>query len=190
MIFCRTKDTAERVYKYLERHKVCTVRVLHANKGQNTRINALDEFSEGKVRLLVTTDVTSRGIDVDNVSHVVNFELPKSPEDYLHRIGRTARIKRQGQAISRVDPAEVFLLDKIVHFADNAFEEMPWPVEVQKGEDLPGERQEILRELDRQKQLADPEFKGAFHERKRKPTPRKAAPKKPVAKRKRRSGKK
>lgn len=190
MIFCRTKDTAERVYKYLDRHNVCTVRVLHANKGQNTRINALDEFRDGHVRLLVTTDVTSRGIDVDNVSHVVNFELPKSPEDYLHRIGRTARIKREGMAISLVDPAEEFLLDKIIDFADNAIEKLPWPEAVKLGEDLPGERQEIMRELDRQKKLLDPTFKGAFHDRKRKPTPKKAIPKKNPSKPKRRSGKK
>ncbi len=167
IIFCRTKDTAERVYKYLERHKVCTVRVLHANKGQNTRINALDEFREGNVRLLVTTDVTSRGIDVDYVSHVVNFELPKSPEDYIHRTGRTARIKREGMAVSLVDAAEEYFLSEIVNFADTKITRVDWPEAVQEAPDLPGERQDIAREIDRQKKLKDPTYKGAFHDRKR-----------------------
>ena len=178
MVFCRTKDAAERVFKYLERQQVGSVRVLHGNKGQNARINSLDDFRNGDVRILVTTDVTSRGIDVDNVSHVVNFELPKSPEDYLHRIGRTARIKREGIAVSLVDPAERFYLDEIVNFAETQITQIPWPEGLAEAPDLPDEKQEFAREIDRQRKLADPEFKGAFHERKRSNTPRKKVEKK------------
>ncbi len=182
MVFCRTKDAAERVFKYLERQQVGTVRVLHGNKGQNARINTLDDFRNGEVRILVTTDVTSRGIDVDNVSHVVNFELPKSPEDYLHRIGRTARIQREGIAVSLVDPAERYYLDEIVNFAGTRIIEIPWPEGLGIAPDLPEEKQEFAREIDRQRKLADPEFKGAFHDRKRSNTPRKVEKKVVVAK--------
>lgn len=191
IVFCRTKDSAERAFKWLERHGAGdSVRVLHGNKGQNTRINALDDFRKGVVRILVTTDVTSRGIDVDNVSHVINFELPKSPEDYLHRIGRTARINREGVAVSFVNEVERYYLGKIEEYIEDNITETPFPEGVEKGEFIPGEKQLMAREIDAFKRKADPEFKGAFHERKRKDinTGRKSKPKKQnsrVGKRKR-----
>jgi len=168
IIFCSTKDAAERVSKLLERREAGTVRVLHSNKGQNTRINALDDFRKGEVRILVTTDVTSRGIDVDNVSHVINFELPKVPEDYLHRIGRTARINREGVAISFVNQLERFYLQKIEEYIGSEIEQIPFPEEVERGAFLPEEKHEMAKEIDYFKRKADPEFKGAFQERKRK----------------------
>lgn len=168
IIFCRTKDSAERVYKFLERSEVGTVRVLHGNKGQNTRINALDDFKAGEIRVLVTTDVTSRGIDVDRVSHVVNFELPKVPEDYLHRIGRTARIHREGVAISFVNQLEHYYLKRIEEFIEEKIAQTPFPEGVSEGGFLPGEKREMAREIDHFKRKADPTFKGAFHERKKK----------------------
>ena len=181
IVFCRTKDAAERAFKWLERHGLGdTVRVLHGNKGQNTRINALDDFRKGEVRILVTTDVTSRGIDVDNVSHVINFQVPKSPEDYLHRIGRTARINREGVAVSFVNELERFYLKKIEEYIEDDIIEVPFPEEVEKGEFIPEEKQEMAREIDAFKRKADPEFQGAFHERKRKGinTAKKSKPKK------------
>lgn len=168
IVFCRTKDSAERVFKFLERMNVGTIRVLHGNKAQNTRINALDEFKNGDVRVLVTTDVTSRGIDVDMVSHVVNLELPKVPEDYLHRIGRTARINREGEAVSFINQLERFYLQKIEGFIGNEINQVPFPEEVEQGAFLPGEKQDMAKEIDHFKRKADPTFKGAFHDRKRK----------------------
>ncbi len=144
------------------------MRVLHSNKGQNTRINALDDFRKGEVRILVTTDVTSRGIDVDMVSHVINFEVPKVPEDYLHRIGRTARIHREGVAVSFVNQLERFYLQKIETYIGEEIEQIPFPEEVEKGVFLPGEKHAMAKEIDYFKKKADPEFKGAFHDRKRK----------------------
>lgn len=171
IVFCRTKDSAERVSKFFDRKDVIGgVKVLHSNKGQNARINALDEFRDGTVRVLVTTDVTSRGIDVDMVSHVVNFELPKSSEDYIHRIGRTARINREGVAVSFVNPSEKPLLKRLEDYIEDDIKRVDWPKELEHEPFLPGEKQEIDRELDHQKRLADPTFKGAFHEKKRKPS--------------------
>ena len=79
---------------------------IHGNKSQNARQRALDMFKTGKARVLVATDIAARGIDVDNVSHVVNFELPNEPESYVHRIGRTARAGGEGIAISFCDASE------------------------------------------------------------------------------------
>jgi ATP-dependent RNA helicase RhlE len=91
MIFTRKKEVADNVFRYLDRKELGPVRVIHSNKGQNPRINAVNEFKEGKLRVLVTTDVTARGIDVTKVSHVINFDVPILYEDYVHRIGRTGR---------------------------------------------------------------------------------------------------
>jgi ATP-dependent RNA helicase RhlE len=173
IIFCRTKDAAERVSRYLERKKLGTIGVLHANKAQNTRINAMESFKEGNIRVLVTTDVTSRGIDVQGVSHVINFELPKVPEDYLHRIGRTARMHQVGEAISFVGEHERYLLQKIESFIDSEIDSVHWPENVPEGDYLPGEQKKIAIELDNQKRERNPNYQGAFHKRgkrkKRKP---------------------
>lgn len=168
MIFCRTKDAAERVSKYLDRRRPGTARVLHANKGQHTRINAMDAFREGEVQVLVTTDVSSRGIDVEGVTHVVNFEVPATAEDYLHRIGRTARVQREGVAISLVNPAEELMLAALSKELESPIERLELPAHIVPAPDLPGERQEILKALDAQRKRADPTFKGAFHDKKRK----------------------
>jgi ATP-dependent RNA helicase RhlE len=77
-----------------------SVRVLHANKGQNTRINSINSFKNDEVKILVATDVASRGIDVSDVSHVINFDVPVVIEDYVHRIGRTGQCLQSGEAIT------------------------------------------------------------------------------------------
>lgn len=175
MLFCRSRDAATRVAHYLERQQVGPVRVLHANKGQNARIHAMDAFREGEVRVLVTTDVTSRGIDVEAVSPVINFELPRNADEYLHRVGRTARMGRKGTAITFVNAAERFNLLEIIETVQGTITAHPWPEALPTAHDLPGERQEIARELDMRRQAADPTYKGAFHQRKKKPAPKTAA---------------
>ncbi len=110
LIFVSTKEHAEQVYKVIRRRAEGEKRILHSNKGQNTRINAIQDFKEGEVRILISTDVSARGLDVPLVSHVINFDLPPRYEDYVHRIGRTARANNTGEAISLVDPAEEFHL--------------------------------------------------------------------------------
>jgi len=99
LVFTRTKRGADRVAKHLE---VCGVKTaaIHGNKSQNQRESALEAFRDGRIRVLVATDIAARGIDVSQVSHVVNFELPEVPEVYVHRIGRTARAGASGIAIS------------------------------------------------------------------------------------------
>ncbi len=105
LVFTRTKHGADRVTEHLERAGQAAA-AIHGNKSQGQRERALAAFKEGRVRVLVATDIAARGIDVDNVTHVVNFDLPNVPEAYVHRIGRTARAGHAGIAISFCDASE------------------------------------------------------------------------------------
>ena len=166
LIFCRTKENAEDVYKVIQRKTEGEVRILHSNKAQSSRINAIEAFKAGGVRVLVSTDVSARGIDVSKISHVINFDLPPQYEDYIHRIGRTARANADGIAISFVGPEEDFHLENIEKMIRMKIEELQLPDTIDVVPLSKPEQQNIDREIDRQKRLADPEFKGAFHEKK------------------------
>jgi ATP-dependent RNA helicase RhlE len=105
IIFTRTKHGANKVGEVLGRGSV-VAEVIHGNKSQSARQKALDNFRAGRSRVLVATDIAARGIDVDGITHVINFDLPNDPESYVHRIGRTARAGREGIAISFCDATE------------------------------------------------------------------------------------
>ena len=112
LVFTRTKHGANRLAEYLDKNGLPAA-AIHGNKSQNARTKALAEFKAGSVRILVATDIAARGLDIDQLPHVVNFELPNVEEDYVHRIGRTGRAGRTGQAISLVAPDEERLLKSI-----------------------------------------------------------------------------
>jgi ATP-dependent RNA helicase RhlE len=105
IVFTRTKHRANRVFEQLERHKVRVARI-HGNRSQAQRTDALAGFKNGRYQILVATDIAARGIDVEALSHVVNFDVPGMPEDYIHRVGRTARAELTGDAITFVAPDE------------------------------------------------------------------------------------
>ncbi len=105
LVFTRTKHVANRVAEHLDKSGF-SADAIHGNKSQGARQRALERFRSGDARVLVATDIAARGIDIDNVTHVVNFELPNEPESYVHRIGRTARAGATGIAIAFCDPAE------------------------------------------------------------------------------------
>jgi ATP-dependent RNA helicase RhlE len=105
IVFTRTKHRANRVFEQLERHKVKVARI-HGNRSQPQRTEALAGFKTGRYRILVATDIAARGIDVEALSHVVNFDVPNMPDDYIHRVGRTARAEMTGDAITFVAPDE------------------------------------------------------------------------------------
>ncbi len=109
LVFTRTKHGANRLAKQLDADGLSTA-AIHGNKSQSARVKALSNFKDGKVRVLVATDVAARGIDIDKLPHVVNFELPHVAEDYVHRIGRTARAGQKGHAVSLVCVDELKLL--------------------------------------------------------------------------------
>lgn len=112
LVFTRTKRGADRVARHLEANKISAA-AIHGNKSQNQRERALNAFKDGQIGVLVATDIAARGIDVDSVTHVVNFELPNVPESYVHRIGRTARGGASGSAIAFCDAEERGLLRDI-----------------------------------------------------------------------------
>lgn len=115
LVFARMKEGANRITNFL---KLAGVKVtkLHSSRSQEQRLRALQDFKEGKSQVLVATDIVARGIDIDGVTHVVNYDFPVNPEDYVHRIGRTGRAEAQGEAISFVPKADLNLLN-ILEFA-------------------------------------------------------------------------
>lgn len=167
IIFSKTRVVADQIF-----HTMCrkfgekNVRVIHANKGQNTRINSINAFKSGDIRILVATDVAARGIDVSDVSHVINFDVPIVIEDYVHRIGRTGRAFQLGDAITFCNPAEEYYVQKIQKLIKQQIPVLELPKEVFVEETPYDERQLIAREIDNQKRKENPEFKGAFHEKK------------------------
>lgn len=109
LVFVRTKHGADRLCKQLIQDGIrCAA--LHGDKSQGARVRALEDFKNGNITALIATDIAARGLDIDQLPHVINFDLPQVPEDYVHRIGRTGRAGAEGQAISLVDPEEAYLL--------------------------------------------------------------------------------
>lgn len=127
LVFTRTKHGANRLSEKLTKSGI-TSAAIHGNKSQSARTRALDGFKEGEVRVLVATDIAARGLDIPLLPHVVNYELPNVPEDYVHRIGRTGRAGASGEAISLVSPDEISFLRGIERLLDERL-----PSEVIKG---------------------------------------------------------
>jgi ATP-dependent RNA helicase RhlE len=167
IIFCKTKATATNIGKYMGRKfGEENVRVIHGNKEQNTRINAVKSFHAGEVKYLVTTDVAARGLDIREVSHVINFDVPLVYEDYIHRIGRTGRAFQSGDSITFCSPDDEYHLKKIQKLIGQKIPVKDIPSEVEITETPFEEKQHQLREIDNQRKKDDPEFAGAFQEKK------------------------
>ncbi len=177
IIFTRSKDIADKVFEAIKGSVVpkTEIRVIHANKGQNTRINSMDAFREDAVRVLVATDVAARGIDIDHVTHVVNFDVPLIYEDYVHRIGRTGRANNLGEAITFLTPAEEYHIKRIEKIIRMEISRELISSEIDIAPTPFDENQAMLLEIDNQRKKEDPTFKGAFHEKK---NPRPSARKK------------
>jgi ATP-dependent RNA helicase RhlE len=166
IIFTKTKETANDVYKFILRKIDPGVRVIHANKGQNTRINTINAFRDGKINILVSTDLTARGIDVSQVSHVINFDVPLIYEEYVHRIGRTGRARESGESITFVNWPDEYHLSEIEKLIRSKITEKTLPREIEIAETEPWEKKKMDREMDRIKRKLDPKYKGAFHQKK------------------------
>jgi ATP-dependent RNA helicase RhlE len=166
IIFVRTKTNADNVYKFILRKISDSVRVIHGNKAQNTRLNSINDFKNGDVKVLVATDVAARGIDVTLVRHVINFDVPIIYEDYVHRIGRTGRANNQGIAITFVNEAEKHHIGEIEKIIDKKINNFPIPegVVIEKTPFI--EKQTMLREIDFRRRKVDPDYMGAFHDKK------------------------
>ncbi|MBN2341103.1 MAG: DEAD/DEAH box helicase [Deltaproteobacteria bacterium] len=137
LVFTRTKYGANRLADYLNKRNVPAI-AIHGNKSQNARNTALDAFKKGDVVALVATDVAARGLDVNDISHVVNYELPQVAEDYVHRIGRTGRAGAEGDAVSLVSPDEKSQLKQIENLTR---QRIPvWELKGPKGETISPEQ--------------------------------------------------
>lgn len=132
LVFTRTKHGADRVVRELSRAKIEAM-AIHGSKSQGARQTALGRFKEGKIKVLVATDIAARGLDISELSHVFNYDLPNMPETYIHRIGRTGRAGRGGIAISFccVDELEYLVdIEKLIGFKINEVTEHAWPMQV------------------------------------------------------------
>ena len=132
LVFSRTKHGADKIARDLTKQGI-TAAAIHGNKSQTARVAALEGFKEGKTRVLVATDIAARGIDISELSHVFNYDLPEVPETYVHRIGRTGRAGRGGTAISFCDineKDELKAIEKLIGRAIPVVEGHPWPMEV------------------------------------------------------------
>jgi len=132
LVFTRTKHGADKVVKFLHKHEISAA-AIHGNKSQNARQHALGNFKSGNLRVLVATDIAARGIDIDELTHVINFELPNIPETYVHRIGRTGRAGASGIALSFCEAEErEFLRDinKLIGKAIPVIEDNPYAMQV------------------------------------------------------------
>ena len=168
LVFTRMKHGANRLVEYLDKHGISAM-AIHGNKSQSARTRALSEFKAGTLRVLVATDIAARGIDIDQLPHVVNFELPNVPEDYVHRIGRTGRAGAEGEAVSLVCIDEEGFLADIERLIKR-----PLPREVVPGfEPDPHAKAEPIQ-LGRRVLHGAPGARGS--EPARSPSPRSAAP--------------
>jgi ATP-dependent RNA helicase RhlE len=134
LVFTKNKKIADRLFEHLSEFFPEEMDVIHSNKSQNYRFQAIDRFQEGSVRILIATDIVSRGMDILGVSHVINFDAPKYPEQYIHRIGRTGRARKSGEAIFLFVPSdeESLLEIEILMKTEIPINKLPDFVEVSK----------------------------------------------------------
>jgi ATP-dependent RNA helicase RhlE len=129
LLFSRTKHGADRIARNLAKRKIRAV-AIHGDKAQNQRQKALTQFKEGGVRVLVATDIAARGIDIDRLKYVINYDIPNESETYVHRIGRSGRAGEEGTAISLCEPEEnLFIRDieKLIRMPITVIENNPFP---------------------------------------------------------------
>jgi ATP-dependent RNA helicase RhlE len=125
LLFAGSRKLADKLYEHLESEFPGEAGVIHSNKAQNTRFRSVENFAEGKQRILIATDILSRGIDITGVSHVINFDVPTNRENYIHRIGRSGRFGRKGVAINFITKNDVTQLRDIETFYLTEINEMP-----------------------------------------------------------------
>ncbi len=169
LIFVDNKKSADRLFQELELSfpEECTV--IHSNKTQNYRLRSIRQFGDGFCRILVATDVMARGLDIDQISHVISFDTPKYPENYMHRIGRTGRAEKEGISILLSTPAEEEGLQKIEELMDMKIQRKPLPEDLEISTKLTPEEQPISPEIYNPSKIKDEDAPGpAFHEKKEK----------------------
>lgn len=166
LVFVPNKKSADLLFSVLDDIFGSEVAVIHSNKTQNYRIRSIEDFNAEKTRILVTTDVMARGLDLDNISHVINFDTPSFPENYMHRIGRTGRAGQDGISILFYTEAEREAKEAIETLMDLKIQELEFPAEVEISKKLTFEEQPLIVEINNP--TKEEEAGPAFHEKKEK----------------------
>lgn len=166
LVFVPNKKSADMVFDLLDDCFGSEVAVIHSNKTQNYRIRSIENFNSEKTRILVTTDVMARGLDLDRISHVINFDTPVFPENYMHRIGRTGRAEQEGTAILLYTEKEKDAKEAIETLMDLKIEELELPKEVEIATQLTYDEQPQVIEINNPTNVE--EAGPAFHEKKEK----------------------
>lgn len=170
LVFVNTKKKANLLHEHLSQKFPDQIGIIHSNKAQNFRVNVLKQFTEGAIRVLVTTDIIARGLDICDVSHVINFELSEEPADYIHRIGRTGRIDKEGVAISFIGNNESEIQLSIEQLMNKRIKILQLPTEVKISNIyLEEERPTKITNIDRKKENSSRRVvNSAYHEKKEK----------------------
>lgn len=169
LLFVKNKKVADLLFSLLDEKFKEELCVIHSNKTQNYRIRSIRQFEAGENRILVATDVMARGLDFDNISHVINVDTPNYPENYIHRIGRTGRAERVGKAIVLTTPAEEKHLESIERLMKLKIPRLEIPQEVKVSEKLTYEERPVVKEINNpsKRNPNDEDAPGpAFHEKK------------------------
>lgn len=169
LVFVNNKKISDLLFESIDEAFEGQFGVIHSNKSQNYRLSTMAEFQEGNLRGLITTDIMARGLDISNITHVINFEMPELPELYMHRIGRTGRADAEGTSISFVTPREEESFIEVEVLMNTELEITPFPEEVEVSTKLIGpekDRQPVKFLMKKVKLEGD----GAYHEKAKKNT--------------------
>jgi ATP-dependent RNA helicase RhlE len=167
LVFVNNKKISDMLHERIEEHFDVEFGVIHSNKSQNYRLSTMASFQEGNLRGIITTDIMARGLDISNISHVINFEAPEMPELYMHRIGRTGRADATGTAISFITPREEDFKTEVEELMGQALEivEFPEVVEISSKLIEPEKDKQPIKFLMKKPKL---DGEGAFHEKSKK----------------------
>ncbi|WP_091426778.1 DEAD/DEAH box helicase [Formosa sp. Hel1_31_208] len=167
LIFVGYKKLADLLFDQLEERFPNETCVIHSNKTQNYRLRSIEQFRSGENRVLIATDVMARGLDIENISHVINFDTPKYPENYMHRIGRTGRAEQQGHALTFSSEKELEAIETIESYMDKSIDILELPEGVEISKELIEEERPQIRERYNPTKRKDEDAPGpAFHEKK------------------------
>ena len=165
LVFVSTKRSADLLFKELAEFFSEEICIIHSNKTQNYRLRSIKQFDEGQNRILVTTDVMARGLDLQEISHVINFDTPNYPENYMHRIGRTGRAEKEGTSILLFTPAEATEKEAIERLMEKTIELVLLPDEVEIATKLTFDEEPKHRERDNPLNIDEDERGASFHEK-------------------------
>jgi len=168
LIFVGYKKIADRLFEALEEKFSEEICVIHSNKTQNYRLRSIEQFKNGENRILIATDVMARGLDIENVSQVINLDTPEYPENYMHRIGRTGRAEKEGVSFLLTTEKEIEYLEAIETLMDMTIDQLEMSSSVEISEQLAPEERPKIKEINNPNKRPEDDTGAAFHEKKEK----------------------